>query len=200
MHVSRFNTDDIIKYFKGTYVKFKEEDDKIFYVKHVTPTSIIVSDSKNEEAMIDLSIDGGYTIDYVIPKKTAFQVGENAMFLSRVPARMWRKGMDNKNTQFHILNNASTWSPVTFDIHTIEAFVNKPCYFTFTDALRHFTEGVALNSAALTPRISISRNGCVFIDTVLVGKYSFAKKELSCKAIFKEELSSVFSCKVRTVS
>lgn len=195
MLINKHNTNDITKYFLNTHVKFKEEGDKIFFVKKVTPNHVLVVDQNNEEAIIDLSED--YNLEYVIPKKTVFQLGEHALFLSRIPARMWKKGMSVDNTQFAKLSTTG-WEGIPFNIHTVESFVNKPCYFTLEDAITNF-EAAQLRSAALSPRISISKNGGVWIDTVLVGKFSFAKKELACKAIYKPELSKLFTGKIKVV-
>jgi hypothetical protein len=198
MYIDKHNTADIVKYFHNTYVKFKEEGDKIFRIKRVNPNHVLVEDCRGEEAIIDL--EEGYHLDYVMPKKTVFQVGESSYFLSRIPARMWKKGMSVDNTQFQVLSSTGMWVPTSFDINTLESFVNKPCYFKLDDAIANFTGATGLQSAALTPRISISKNGSVHIDTVMVGKYSFAKKELTYKAIFREELSKVFTGKMRAVA
>lgn len=187
MFVNKSNYDDIVKYYLKTFVQFKEEGEKIFFIKQVSHNEIICEDSKKEEVAICL--ETGYTIDYVIPKKTVYQYGEHALFLSRIPARMWRKGMDQKNTSFSLLHESGLWVNCPFSIATIEGFVNKPSYFTFQEALNNFSKGEHLQSAALTPRISMSRKGGVFIDTVLVGKYDFTKDLLSYKKIFKPELA-----------
>lgn len=187
MFVNKDNYDDIVKYYLKTYVKFKETKDEIYFIKQVTHTDIICENSKNEEVAICLTV--GYTIDYVIPKKTVYQHGEEALFLARIPARMWRKGMDSKNTTFAILSAAGNWTTISFSIQAIEGFVNKPSYFEFKDALNNFEKGTNLQSAALSPRISITRKGAVFVDQVLVGKYDFVYKILTYKKIFGPELA-----------
>lgn len=190
MYVDKTNYDDIVKYFHKTYVKFKEDGDTVYYIKQVTHSDIIAEDSKGNEVAICLTT--GYNIDYVIPKKTVFQHGEHALFLTRVPARMWRKGMDSKNTEFSILSAAGAWSKIAFNIQYIEGFVNKPSYFTYEEAKNNFQKGEALQSAALSPRISVTRKGAVFIDMVMVGKIDFDKNLLTCKKIFTPELTKVF--------
>lgn len=190
MYVDKHCYDDIVKYFHKTYVKFKEDVDVIYLIKQVTHSDIIAEDSKGNEVAICLNT--GYNIDYVIPKKTVFQHGEHALFLARVPARMWRKGMDHKNTEFSILSAAGNWSKIPFNIQHIEGFVNKPSYFTYLEALNNFQQGEALQSAALSPRISLTRKGAVFVDMVMVGKMDFEKNVLACKTIFSPELVRVF--------
>jgi hypothetical protein len=197
MLINCHNTEDISKYFLQTYVKFKEEGDKIFYVTKVTASRMLVRESSGEEAAIDL--EDGYYLDYIIPKKTVFQYGEHALFLSRIPARMWKKGMDHKNTQFQVLKASGGWVEHDFNISTVEGFVNKASYMSFEDALTNLTSG-DVNSVALSPRISINTGGSVYIDTVLVGKYRFQQKELACKSIFKEDLTKVFKCKIKALT
>jgi hypothetical protein len=189
MYVNSANWQDCQKYFSQCYVKFKEEGDRIFYITRVDAQLIIAESTSGDEIGIDLA--KGYTIEYVIPKKTVFQIGEAALFLSRIPARMWKKGMNKSNTQFQYLTE-DQWASAPFDIHSIEGFVNKPSYYTAVDALNDFKNSAHLKSAALTPRISINHSGKIYLDTVLIGKLDIDKSTIISRKIFKPELTSVF--------
>lgn len=189
MIVSKSNWEDAKKYFHHTYIKCSETGDEVFFVDEVTPEWMILSDSNGEKAGIKL--DTPYELSYVIPKKTVFQNGEYAVQLSRIPARMWKKGMNKQNTTFHKLNNGADWVNTDISIGLIEGFVKKPGYMSFADAQREFQAGT-ISSAAITPRIAMSKAGNVFIDSVLVGKYKDDKKVLICSKIFSPELSKHF--------
>jgi hypothetical protein len=191
MFVNRDNYEDIKKYYQGCFVKFKETGEHIWHIDHVDPDKIVCSDSKKEEVAIDLDI--GYEMDYILPKKTVFQFGDHAMMLSRIPARQWKKGMSKLNTKFVRLTGAGSWGMVDFSISYIEGFTNKPSYYDAQDSLKEFANlNSALGSAAITPRISMCRDGKVFIDTVLVGKFDLNEKTFICKKIFQPELAHYF--------
>ncbi len=181
--------EDCKKYYQHCWVKFKEEGDHLFYVTNVDNKYIYTKDINEGEALIDHR--EGYTIDYVLPKKAVFQHGENAVMLSRIPARMWKKGMNKQNTEFKILHH-SGWFSGDFDIHIINGFVNKPSYYSAEDALNEFEKSEHLKSVALSPRISMCHKGNIYIDTVLVGKYSSEKKKISHRKLFNIEMKALF--------
>lgn len=194
MFVNSENWQDCQKYYQGTWVKIAQCGERIYTVGEVNNKFTYFSSPSrgpnDEEADVCIDMSVGYTIDYVIPKKTVFQYKENALILERVPARMWRKGMDPKNTTFSTLNEASAWGKVAIAVPVIEGFVNKPGYYQLDQALSNF-EG-ALISAALSPRVSLSKGGSVFIDTTMVGKFAKKSETLTYKAIYKNELELLF--------
>lgn len=196
MFVNSANYEDAKKYFQGCWIKVQEMGDRMYFVKEVRPDFTYLNSpsrgEKDDEEYICIDMQIGYTISYVIPKKTVFQHGMNALILERIPARMWKKGMDLKNTQFQILNNKSQWSPTKVDIGLIEGFVNKPQYHTFDTAQRVFKEEAEMMSVALSPRVSFSREGYVFVDTVFVGRYTPAKNQLTYKTIFSKQMKQLF--------
>jgi len=189
------NWKDIQKYYLNTYVKFSGEGDRIWFITKVNDQMILAKDSAGEEAFIELA-DSNFTLDYVLPKKAVYQYGENAACLYRLPQRMWKKGLSEENTQLQILGNQ--WVNMPFNIGTIEGFVNKPGYYAFEDAKNQFNNGSALQSCALSPRVSLTRKGGVFIDTVLVGRLS--KSALSVKEIYISDVAPLFpETKVKAV-
>lgn len=191
MFVSQENWEDCKKYFEGCWVKFKEEgDNKIWNINEVNTKYIVAQGIDKETIGIDLSV--GYTIDYVIPKKTTFQLGEEAVNLSRIPARQWKKGMNKQNTLFSHLSAANGWINGTFNPQVINGFVNKPTYYSYKDAEREFKKSEHLLSAALDPRIAVTRLGAVYIDSVMVAKWNIEKESLVIKKIFVPEIAAVF--------
>lgn len=189
MLVNSQNWEDAKKYFHQTFIKCTETGDELFYVEEVNSQWMILSTTNGEKAGIELSRP--YEISYVIPKKTVFQNGGCAAQLSRIPARMWKKGMNKQNTAFMLLDEVSNWVSTELSMGLIEGFIKKPGYMTFNEAEREFAKGT-IKSAALTPRMAITAAGNVFIDSVLVAKYQRDKKTLTCKKIFSPELTAVF--------
>ena len=192
MFVNSENYQDAKRYYEGCWIKVKECGDRIYTVDHVSKSyTDLSSPSRGEgddEAEIRIDMMKGYTITYVIPKKTVYQHGEQALLLQRIPARMWRYGMDQKNTEFLTLSEKGVWKKIALCTEVIEGFINKPSYMSAQDAEKGF--GFSLQSAALTPRIALTKAGSVFVDTIFVGKVR--EKEILFKKIFMNDLASLF--------
>ena len=190
MLINHQNWDDVKKYYGNTYVKCNETGETVWLVSEVSPNQVVLKSSSGEEVAINLMKD--YNLDYIIPGKATYQYGNNAVQLSRIPARQWKKGICKQNTSFTSLTSDGSWIPLAFDISTIESFVNKPAYYDVDHAILELKQN-RLGSVALTPRISISQSGKVFIDKVLVAKVSFVTKEIVMKKILKSILLPLFS-------
>lgn len=198
MFVNTENWEDCKKYYSGCYVKFREEGDRLFYIEAVDPDKITARATNGEYVGVDLTI--GYTIDYPLPKKTIYQYGKVVVMLNRIPARMWKKGLNKQNTVFHILDATGKWNSAAFDPTLIEAFISKPSYYAVDIALNDFKNGMELEAAALTPRISITRQGRISIDQTIVARYDFENDVISCKVLFVPEIEALFpGKKVKTV-
>lgn len=194
MFVNHQNYDDCKKYFQGCWIKAKECGDRVYVVSNVTPDKVFLNsiplNDKDEDADVCIDLNVGYTIDYVIPQKTIYQFGDRATMLQRIPARMWKKGMDVKNTEFLALRDDGRWDKLELTTSIIEGFVNKPSYLTLQESNINFASGLV--SAALSRRVALTNKGMVFIDNVLVAKYYEEKKLLTYKAIYKSTLEPLF--------
>lgn len=191
MFASKDNYDDVKKYYLGTYVKFKEEGDALFYIERVDPDKIVAKATNEELVGIDLTI--GYNIEYALPGKAVFQYGGIVMMLSRIPARMWKKGMSNQNTKFEVMDKTGKWTKTNFSAELIESFINKPAYVDPMDALKAFCDETSdLEAAALTPRITFTRGGKLMVDQTIVAKYDFTNKVFTVKNLFTKEVKALF--------
>lgn len=193
-------SEDIKKYYQGTWVKFPRlTGDTLWYIDRVTSEFLEIHSDEKEEALLDLK--KGYEVDYVIPGKAVYQFGDYATYLARIPARMWKKGMNSANTQFKQLTG-SKWLAKPFDIGVIKAFVNKPAYTNPYDAVAMFkTPESTLASAAISPRMAFNPQGSIYIDEVMIGKYDFEKDVVTTREIYKSNLMELFSkSKFKTLS
>lgn len=189
MIFNKANFEDIKKYYEKTWVKFPRlEGDTLWHIDRVTSDMIEVTSDAGEEALFSLSKD--YPVDFVLPGKAVYQFGQNAAYLSRIPARMWKKGMSANNTQFKVLTGTA-WKPLKFDINVIKAFVNKPDYMDPYSAVNSFQKS-ALDSAAINPRISMNQVGSIFLDEVMIAKLDFAKDTLTTREIYIPTLEPIF--------
>ena len=200
MLVNQSNWEDVKKYYEKTYVKFPAlTSEQLWFIDRVTPEYIEVRSTNGDEAAIDLKKD--YELDFVIPKKTVYQYGDQAVMLQRIPARQWKKGMCKNNTAFKMLGE-NGWVQGPFDPQIIEGFINKPSYFPIYTAINRLQikedAQPDLISAAITPRITINRRGNIFVDEVVVAKYQDLKSgpQLTVKNIFAPDLVPHFYKKV----
>lgn len=187
MFVNTDNWEDCRKYYEHTFTKFKETGDTIFYIQKVTPESILATDINDNE--VGIYLESGYNLDFVLPRKTVYQYGVNAVIIQRIPAKQWKKGMCSGNTQ--TLTLSIDWMTINFDIKIIEGFVNKPSYISSKDAVPRLIDGT-LTSAALSPRFSMNYNGAIFLDTVVVGTMSFDQGIVKAKKIVEKEIKELF--------
>lgn len=193
MFVEPANWPDAEKYFAGCFVKVKEYDDTIVYLDKVTNEGIFGTDENNNNIMIEF--DGattgkvGYTLDYILPKKSYFQYGPYAALLYRIPARMWKKGINKQNTELVRLENSFNKMPLGFD--ELKAYVRKPVHQSYTTYKDN-------ESTALSPRLAITFMGDIFIDKTKIGK--LIDNQVIVRKLFLDECKTVFpGCRVSGV-
>lgn len=190
MKCSNSNWADVRKYYEDTYVKLKETGDQLWYVRAVTSAGVSFYSLDKEEACYKFS-EGKCSIEYALPHKTTFQAGGQAYHLTRIPARMWKKGLSEKNTAFKMLGSQG-WLSVQVEMQMYNAFVNKPSYLSYKDALQGIKEG-DLISAALSPRMALSKNKKLYVDTKPIGRVFVSKKQVVLGTrLFVSEVSELF--------
>jgi hypothetical protein len=202
MYVNKENWTDAQKYYENTLIKVVDPENKfdsdktVWYVEKVDPQFMLLKDvNSTQKVLIDL--DKGYNLEYLIPGKAIFQKGEAAIALSRLPKRMWKKGMTSENTQFAILTSVG-WKPIAFESSYVFGFVNKPGYYTINDALKGFKND-DLTSAAITPRIALSAKGALYCDSVVIGKHFPQENMFKVKKLFVPDIQLLTQYKVEAL-
>jgi hypothetical protein len=189
MFINSENWEDGRKYYKNTFVKLHSTKtdlgEKIWKITNIDKKYLDAVDVNGNEVRAELS--RGINLNYILPRKTVYQYGENAAMLSRTPARQWFKGIHPENTSILVLDALGKWNPIGFDVATIEG------YYVFEDAMNNFKG--ALHSAALSPRVAVCKAGGVFIDTVLVGKIT--SKTLNIKKSFVSFVKPLISMGIK---
>lgn len=183
--------EDVDKYYRHTYIKYKDFGDTLLKIYSVSPNGVNLVDLSGVEYYFDFE-SGDYQLDYILPKRTSFQYKSHAVHLSRIPARMWKKGLCDKNTYMRFLRDTGNWTALPLDLETISGFIHKPVYPSLTDALHNFKTDL-WSSAALSPRISICKlKNFIYVDTLRVGSFKRTSKVVVSNPLLKEELLSVF--------
>lgn len=176
---------DIDKYFRGSYVKFKEFDDRLFLIKDVSGRTVTGVDQDDQEFTLYLSNQHPYEVDYILPNRAVFQYKDKAVMLQRIPARQYKRGLCSDNTQILSLETGERL-PVSFAV--LKAFVTKQQYFTFAEAIRR--KGKA-KSFALNSRMSyFYSSNSIHVDAQPIGHYSKESKKLFIHPLFVEDVRS----------
>ncbi len=199
MFLNSKNYEDGEKYFGQTYVKIKEYGDTICLVEKVTPEAIWLTDEHDQKVCVEL--DGattgkaGYNLDFILPKKTWFQMGNVAYFLTRIPARMWKKGISKSNTTINCLK-VGGFLQVGLSFQSLHAYVHKPFYSTAEEMYKN-----EWTSVALSPRFALCKTGELFLDQTKIGVYDKDTDTLVVKKVFVPDVLPLFnpSSKVKSL-
>jgi hypothetical protein len=113
------------------------------------------------------------------------------MCLYRIPAKQWKKGIHPGNTGTRLLNTIGNWQQTSLNAIHILKYINKPVYLTFQD-VKTALEDTKYFSFALSPRLSMSIDGNVFLDMSQVGNYNHKTKTLSCSELVVRNICPYF--------
>jgi hypothetical protein len=184
------NFDDINRYYKSTYVKFKETGDKLFYIRNVSPTSVTGCDEDGTEFELFLNDEYPYEVDYILPRKSFFQMGKRACLLQRIPAKQYQRGISVSNVRLTSLAKTGGLSTHEPSFETLKAFVTKQAFPTLEVAIKNTARMV---SVALSPRMAyVPDTGSIFIDTTPIALVDKKDKLLKIiHPVFRNELQDV---------
>lgn len=131
------NSDDIRRYYEGTYVKLQEFGDKLFYLRKVRSDAngdmeVLLEDSDGETLVILLEEDAPYNMNFTLPHRAMFQYGGSAYILQRIPARQYKRGINTENTR---IVDAFSGKVSDLSFKRLEAFVSKAAYSSVNEAL-----------------------------------------------------------------
>ena len=181
------NFDDINRYYKATYVKFKETGDKLFYIRNVSPTSVTGCDEDGTEFELFLNDEYPYEVDYILPRKSFFQMGKRACLLQRIPAKQYQRGLSNSNTRVNALGKTGSVNAVELTFDVLTEFVNKQAFPSLSKAVLNKAKD---HSVVLSPRFAyVPDMKAIFADAILVAEVNPEDKLVVVRhPIFKPEL------------
>lgn len=186
MIFSKYNVDDIKKYYLGSVVKFPATGDRLMKIINVNSEEVTCMDVDGFEISIDLSEE--YEVEYPIPGRTVYQQGQQAVMLVRRPAKQYYRGIHEQNTQLLTLYATGKWGIIDVSINNLQQFVDKPCYQDPNLILES-----PYNSFALNKYTAVTKHGDIFILMKNVGMVDFEKKQVITHApIFKTEIADAF--------
>lgn len=178
------NVSDIERYYKNTYVKFKECGDTLFHIQCVDSKYVSGKKEDGTDFILYLSQDAPYEIEYVLPHKSFFQYGNKAVLLERSPAKQYYRGLSPSNTVMkHYANGVKS---VEFSFDPLKAFVTKQKFFSVMGAI----QAAGMVTCVLSSRMMLSRaTNRIFIDMTPVAKVSLPKMKIQMiEPIFFDEI------------
>lgn len=181
---------DILRYYGGTFLKFKETGDKLFYINKVTSNYITGSTEDSEPFELYLSDTLPLEVDYILPRKAYFQYDRYACLLHRIPAKQYQRGISPDNTKVRVLDGGGKLVTIPLGFPVLKAFVTKQAYTSLRQAVEYKGE---VQSFALTSRVAYGvRTRSILIDNTIVGKINKSTKTLLLFfPIFLDEMLSL---------
>jgi hypothetical protein len=170
------NYDDIIKYYKNTYVKFKETGDRLFYIRTVDRHSVRGIDQDDTEFELWLSDDHPYEVDYILPNKSFFQFNKRACLLQRIPAKQFQRGLSGNNTKITALTKAGSNNNLDLNFELLKSFVAKQHFPDFITAVRNKGR---FASVALSSRFAyVPDRASIMLDNTIVAQVDKDNKRI----------------------
>lgn len=192
MLFSTDNYDDINRYYRGTYVKFKETGDRLFYIRDVGPQRVTGTDEEGTEFELFLNHDDPYEVDYVLPHKSYFQLNKRACMLQRVPAKQYRRGICGENTRLTALGKTGNLVQVEIGFDALKAFVSKQAFPSIKTVLTMKNKPL---SVAISPRFAfVPETGQIYTDQLAVAVVSKKDNRVTVtREIFRPEVTQFVS-------
>lgn len=183
MQFTYSNRDDIRRYFRGTFVKFQEFGDVLFYINDVLGDAVHGVDENDDDFILHLHDDRPYQVDFVLPHKAVYQHGRNVALVQRYPARQYRRGICEDNIN---IRNLIGGEALAVNFANLKVFVNKPNYRSLKEAISGRNN---LFSVAVTPRFAFDkRSAQLWLMNKAIAQYNRETKTFECLPIFKEDV------------
>lgn len=184
------NYEDISRYYRNTYVKFKETGDTLFYIRDVRPDMVRGTDEEGTEFELYLNEDNPYEVDYVLPNKSYFQYAKRACMLQRIPAKQYRRGICNENVRISSLTKTGGVGNIEVGFESLKAFVSKQAFPSISTVLLQKSKPI---SVALSPRFAFVPDiGYIFCDQTAVALVDRKAKTVKpLKDVFLPELTQL---------
>lgn len=181
--------EDISKYYRHTYVKFKETGDTLYYIRDVNHRMIRGTDQDGTEFELYLSDDHPYEVDYVLPNKSFFQLAKSACLLQRIPAKQYRRGLCSENTRITRIGKTGNLVSLDLSFDVLKAFVSKQTFPSLATVLMK----KAPVSVALSPRFAyVPEIGAILADLNIVAYVDKKEKKIKMvHQIFKPEVQEL---------
>jgi hypothetical protein len=184
------NHEDIHRYYRNTFVKFKETGDTLYYIRSVNSEVVRGTDATGTEFELWLSDEHPYEVDYILPHKSFFQYKKRACLLVRVPAKQYQRGLSSSNTRVNALSKTGSVQAVELGFDVLTEFVNKQSFASLHKAVLNKAKEASIT---LSPRFAyVPDMKAIYADTSLVAEVRPDEKLIVVRhPIFRPEISEL---------
>ena len=187
MQFTSENWHDIERYYNKTYIKLGEYGDKLFYISSVSPHEIMGTTEDGELFKIKLH-DTPYEVNYLLPHKGVFQLGNKSALLYRIPAKQYKRGLCSENTRVTYIDGSGEFNHPTMGFETLKQYVTKQAYPSLETAMKN---ECGLISVALSPFLTyVPKGHMLMIYNTKVAKLSKGVFRMECP-LFLNEVAQV---------
>lgn len=166
MIFSSSNHDDINRYYRNTFVKFKETGDTLYYIRHVSREVVTGTDQTGTEFELWFSDEHPYEVDYILPNKSYFQFKKRACMLMRIPARQYQRGLSAGNTRIQSMSRTGGTNVLELDFSLLMSFVSKQEFLKIDKAVINKARD---HSIVLSPRFAyVPDTKIIYADHIAV--------------------------------
>ena len=184
------NWEDISRYYRNTYVKFKETGERLFFIRRVDAYSVTGTDEDGTEFELFLGDDHPYEVDYILPRKSFYQWGKKACLLQRIPAKQYQRGTSNGNTSITSINKAGGVGKHEVSFDSLKPYVTKQKFPALDEAIANKARN---QSVVLSPCIAYAAEArAFFIDHRAIAYLDKPTRSINMTVpIFRNEMEAI---------
>lgn len=186
------NHRDFRQRYEGTFGFFSPDGRSPLLVQldTVEPSRVNFKDKRGTS--YHANVDSGIPFEFIqVQRRVVNFADDDVIYISRKPARMWRRGLCADNTS---ITNLKTMRRAALNFATVEsAYQNN---ITYESAVIEFLAGNRKN-VAVDDKFSIIGGALYLYDTVIG---SYADKTVKVSHIFKQEFSDLVRRKVLPIT
>lgn len=162
---------DFKKYFGSTFIVIPEaEPTQVGYVRSVDSHETLIEYQDMSKALIKYGEVPYEVKSPLTNQKQYFQINGDPFLIFRIPARMWRKGINKENTAIKHLNSGVS---MNLSFPELNAFLQNKDTFPSLNELKDFASGMPLNKDWLVQK------GSLFFKDWQVGSVNLRHKVIT---------------------
>lgn len=184
----RHNYEDIKRYYANTIIKLPAlSGDRLWQIVSISMDEVKMVDVDGMEIYIDLNEE--YEVEYPLPGRVVYQTpNQRAGLIHRRPAKQYHRGLHKENTSLSYYTPSGDLSGMAWSLHTLQEFVDKPCYQDPNNI--DVNDG---DSWALNPYMAVTSHGRIMVLTQTVAVVVWGSKKIKMmKPLFKQEVKQAF--------
>jgi len=175
--LTRNNAEDFRARYEGTYgflKKTPESPAKLVHIQGVNRRTVSFVTCEGQEGYVNA--DSGINFEFLPITRGWYELEDRAVFLTRVPARQWQRGISNKNTSAKTFDQSGSLTQEPLGLEMLEKiFVTKP-----QSNLKGFI-GKKIQHYVLSKFVVLRDNKVYFLGNHQAGTYTIMNGKVKIK-------------------